>query len=177
MCINAGDRVQVASFGAPLNSIVSPISILDNLTTTSVAPVGAPLAQIDAPLAQTNALVAQIEAPAAAAQINAPTTVAQVDAPTAVAPVNIPNTAAPVDAPTIIGLGTGKKAGIMRPNPHSTTTRNLCALDWKEHNPYGSTTNFKHYYDHLSMEQKKYWKDCETSMRAGTAHIRALPSP
>jgi len=28
--------------------------------------------------------------------------------------------------------------------------RNLCALDWKERNPHGSTTDlFKYYYDHL----------------------------
>ena len=33
--------------------------------------------------------------------------------------------------------------------------RNLCALDWKERNPLGLTTDFKHYYDHLSVEQKK----------------------
>ena len=57
--------------------------------------------------------------------------------------------------------------------------RNLCALDWKESNPHGSTTNFKQYYNNLSMELKKvcicfvlvswysgklqYWKDCEAS--------------
>jgi len=50
-----------------------------------------------------------------------------------VAPVNAPSTAAPVDAPTIdvpvtvvapgIGPGTGKKAAVMRPNPHSTTAQ------------------------------------------------------
>jgi hypothetical protein len=44
------------------------------------------------------------------------------------APVEAPATDAPVDAPATVampsvGLGTGKKAGTMWPNPHSTTAR------------------------------------------------------
>jgi hypothetical protein len=48
--------------------------------------------------------------------------------------------------------------------------RNLCALDWKERNPHGSTIDFKHYYDNLSPEQKKVWKDSEASMVSCLAH-------
>jgi hypothetical protein len=56
------------------------------------------------------------------------TSAALVNAPATVAPVEAPATEAPVDAPATItvpsvGLGTGKKAGAMRPNPHSTTAR------------------------------------------------------
>ena len=56
------------------------------------------------------------------------TSAALVNAPATVAPVEAPATDAPVDAPATVtmpsvGLGTGKKAGTMRPNPHSTTAR------------------------------------------------------
>jgi hypothetical protein len=48
--------------------------------------------------------------------------------PTNAPAVDPPATTGPMDAlATVVlpavGLGTGKKAGIMRPNPHSTTAR------------------------------------------------------
>jgi hypothetical protein len=56
------------------------------------------------------------------------TSAALVNAPATVAPVEAPATEAPVDAPATVtvpsvGLGTGKKAGTMQLNPHSTTAR------------------------------------------------------
>jgi hypothetical protein len=84
--------------------------------------------QVDAP-----AMTAPAEAPATTA-IDEMTTILQVDAPAMTAPADFLVTTAPVDASATIspvdalvipsvGSGTGKKAGIMRPNTHSTTAR------------------------------------------------------
>jgi hypothetical protein len=74
--------------------------------------------------------------------------------------------------------GQTKKGKKMQPSPDSVTpryavsmysiayklrvltcahlSRNLCAQDWCAANPDGTTTEFKHYYDHeLSAELKK----------------------
>ena len=94
---------------------VPATTTIDEMTT---------ILQVDAP-----AVTAPAEAPATIA-IDEMTTTLRVDAPAMTAPADFLVTTAPVNASAtispidaIVGSGTGKKAEIMRPNPHSTTAR------------------------------------------------------
>jgi hypothetical protein len=92
------DGIQGTLDIALLNPMVPPISTFDNLTTASAAPV--------------NTFTTAIFA-------GAPATTVLVNPPGAETPIDSPATVA---VPSV-GVGTGKKVGIMRPNPHSTTAR------------------------------------------------------
>jgi hypothetical protein len=89
---DSGDGIQGALHISSLNPMVPLISTFDNLTTASVAPGNTPMT------------ATFVEAPV---HINAPSAETPVDSP---ATITVPN----------VGGGTGKKAGMMWPNPHST---------------------------------------------------------
>ncbi|KJA17629.1 hypothetical protein HYPSUDRAFT_206092 [Hypholoma sublateritium FD-334 SS-4] len=54
----------------------------------------------------------------------------------------------------------------MRPSKSSITPRNLCALDWTNTNPKGTTDQFSAYYDSLSAEEKEKWAKLSADAKA-----------
>ena len=95
---DSGDGIWGALHIGLLNLMVPPISTFDNLTTASAASVNTP----------TTATFA--DPPATAVLVNAPSPETSVEYPATIA---VPS----------VGVGTGKKTGTMRPNPHSTTAQ------------------------------------------------------
>jgi hypothetical protein len=111
----ADASITTALADAPATTVPATTAPADAYITTALADAPATTAPADASI--TTALA---DAPATTAPADFPATIAPVDAPASIAPL--------VDAlatlvPPIVGSGTGKKAGVMRPNPHSTTAR------------------------------------------------------
>ncbi|KAG6805888.1 hypothetical protein H0H92_013610, partial [Tricholoma furcatifolium] len=46
-------------------------------------------------------------------------------------------------------------SSVLRPNPKSTTPRNLCAFEWKKTNPKGTTAEYSAYWDNLPDVEKE----------------------
>ncbi|KAF8876687.1 hypothetical protein CPB84DRAFT_1752352 [Gymnopilus junonius] len=51
-----------------------------------------------------------------------------------------------------------KGSALMRPNKHSTTPRNLCALEWKKTNKNGTSEQFGLYWEALPPSEIERWK-------------------